>query len=77
MQDDLVDALKNHTIFSAGLDVVTPEPLPPNHPLTQLDNCGKIACFFFGYKTMSSEVRVWRDAHFVRAETLTNGYYSI
>jgi len=39
VQDDLVEALKNHTIFSAGLDVVTPEPLPPNHPLTQLDNC--------------------------------------
>lgn len=42
-QADLVEALTNHTIFSAGLDVTVPEPLPPNHPLTQLDNCGKIS----------------------------------
>ena len=26
-------------IFGAGLDVMTPEPLPPGHPLTTLPNC--------------------------------------
>lgn len=41
VQDDLIEALKNGTIFSAGLDVMTPEPLPFDHPLTKLPNCGK------------------------------------
>jgi phosphoglycerate dehydrogenase-like enzyme len=30
---DLVSALNEHRIAGAGLDVVDPEPLPPNHPL--------------------------------------------
>lgn len=38
--DDLIRALKNGTIFSAGLDVTVPEPLPSDHPLTKLPNCG-------------------------------------
>jgi len=38
-QDDLVEALKDNEIFAAGLDVMTPEPLPTSHPLTTLDNC--------------------------------------
>lgn len=38
-QDDLVVALKEGVIFSAGLDVTTPEPLDPEHPLTKLPNC--------------------------------------
>lgn len=40
-QADLADALKNGTIFSAGLDVMVPEPLPANDILTTLPNCGK------------------------------------
>lgn len=40
-QDDLVEALRSKTIFAAGLDVMTPEPLPSNHELLQLPNCGK------------------------------------
>jgi phosphoglycerate dehydrogenase-like enzyme len=31
--DDLVDALTNHRIGGAGLDVTDPEPLPDGHPL--------------------------------------------
>merc|ERR1711971_1154480 len=38
-QDDLVSALNERKIFAAGLDVMTPEPLPTDHPLAQLDNC--------------------------------------
>ncbi|POM77663.1 Glyoxylate reductase/hydroxypyruvate reductase [Phytophthora palmivora] len=38
-QDALVEALKNKAIAAAGLDVTTPEPLPPTHPLFSLDNC--------------------------------------
>ncbi|MBI3962871.1 MAG: D-glycerate dehydrogenase [Deinococcus sp.] len=37
--DALYQALKNGTIFAAGLDVTDPEPLPANHPLLTLDNC--------------------------------------
>ncbi|KAK9887831.1 hypothetical protein WA026_000143 [Henosepilachna vigintioctopunctata] len=38
-QDDLVKALEEKVIWGAGLDVTTPEPLPPNHVLFKLDNC--------------------------------------
>ncbi len=30
---DLVSALNEHRLAGAGLDVVDPEPLPPDHPL--------------------------------------------
>jgi len=38
-QDHLHQALSTGEIFGAGLDVMTPEPLPPGHPLTTLPNC--------------------------------------
>lgn len=41
MQTDLIEALQKGTIFAAGLDVMDPEPLPIDHPLTKLANCGK------------------------------------
>lgn len=37
-QDALYEALKNKEIFAAGLDVTTPEPLVPTHPLYTLSN---------------------------------------
>jgi phosphoglycerate dehydrogenase-like enzyme len=37
-QDALVEALRARRIAGAGLDVFTPEPLEPGHPLTTLDN---------------------------------------
>lgn len=37
--DDLYDALKNHVIGKAALDVTDPEPLPKDHKLLFLDNC--------------------------------------
>jgi len=33
----LVEALRSHTVAGAGLDVFEVEPLPPGHPLTELD----------------------------------------
>jgi len=38
-QKALADALRNGTIFAAGLDVTDPEPLPPDHELYKLPNC--------------------------------------
>lgn len=37
--DDLVAALRDGTLGSAGLDVVDPEPLPAGHPLWGLPGC--------------------------------------
>ncbi|HET9278090.1 MAG TPA: D-2-hydroxyacid dehydrogenase [Flavitalea sp.] len=37
-QDALVKALKEKRIRGAGLDVTTPEPLPPDHPLWSCPN---------------------------------------
>ena len=34
----LYQALNSRIIAGAGLDVTTPEPIPPNDPLLQLDN---------------------------------------
>ncbi|HET7093699.1 MAG TPA: D-glycerate dehydrogenase [Thermomicrobiales bacterium] len=36
--DALVAALRDGTIFAAGLDVTDPEPLPADHPLVHLPN---------------------------------------
>jgi lactate dehydrogenase-like 2-hydroxyacid dehydrogenase len=36
--DALYQALHEHRIFAAGLDVTEPEPLPMDHPLLTLDN---------------------------------------
>jgi len=38
-QEDLLIALKDGLIGGAGLDVTTPEPLPPDSPLLALGNC--------------------------------------
>ncbi|QDV58197.1 2-hydroxyacid dehydrogenase [Rosistilla oblonga] len=38
-QDALHQALQSGTIFSAGLDVTEPEPLPVSSPLRSLGNC--------------------------------------
>lgn len=38
-QNDLYDALISGKIRAAGLDVTTPEPLPPEDPLFKLKNC--------------------------------------
>ena len=35
----LADALRNGTIWAAGLDVTDPEPIPMDDPLVGLDNC--------------------------------------
>ncbi|CAH1956513.1 unnamed protein product [Acanthoscelides obtectus] len=37
-QPALIKALKTNSIFAAGLDVMTPEPLPPDHEMLKLPN---------------------------------------
>jgi len=37
--DALVAALRNGTIWAAGLDVTDPEPIRSDHPLANLENC--------------------------------------
>lgn len=37
-QDALIDALQNNRLRGAGLDVMTPEPLPKDSPLWYMDN---------------------------------------
>lgn len=37
--DALLDALERRVIRAAALDVTDPEPLPPDHPLAQRDDC--------------------------------------
>lgn len=38
-QEALYKVLKEKRIYAAGLDVTTPEPLPLDSPLLELDNC--------------------------------------
>uniref|UniRef100_A0A4W3HLH0 D-isomer specific 2-hydroxyacid dehydrogenase NAD-binding domain-containing protein n=1 Tax=Callorhinchus milii TaxID=7868 RepID=A0A4W3HLH0_CALMI len=39
-QEDLYQALTTGQIAAAGMDVTVPEPLPTDHPLFTLKNCG-------------------------------------
>ena len=38
VQEDLIAALEDGRVAGAGLDVTSPEPLPADHPLWQMDN---------------------------------------
>lgn len=38
-QEAMIEALDRNQIFAAGLDVTTPEPIGPEHPLVKLKNC--------------------------------------
>ncbi len=38
-QEDLLEALRERTIWGAGLDVTDPEPMRSDHPLLDMDNC--------------------------------------
>lgn len=39
-QDALIKALQENRIGGAGLDVMTPEPLPLDNPLIKMNNVG-------------------------------------
>lgn len=48
-QNALIEALNSGKIAAAGLDVMTPEPLPVDHELIGLNNCGKASIFINCY----------------------------
>lgn len=55
-QEALEWALSNNQISLAGLDVMTPEPLPTNHPLINLKNC--ILIPHIGSATLQTRTRM-------------------
>jgi lactate dehydrogenase-like 2-hydroxyacid dehydrogenase len=55
-QDALYRALRNGVIAAAGLDVTTPEPLPPDHPLLTLANC--VVLPHIGSATIATRTRM-------------------
>ncbi|KAI4494933.1 PREDICTED: glyoxylate reductase/hydroxypyruvate reductase-like isoform X1 [Polistes canadensis] len=65
--DALVRALKNHTIFAAGLDVTDPEPLPVDHELLKLPNA--VLLPHLG----SATVKTRSDMSIVAAQNILNG----
>lgn len=56
----LVAALRQRTIAGAALDVFDEEPLPPDHPLRQLD--GTVITPHLGYVTVEGYEMFYRDA---------------
>lgn len=67
-QEALSDALKNNRIFAAGLDVTTPEPLPPTHPLFSLPNV--IITPHFGSATFEAR----REMSLLSAKNIMNAF---
>ncbi|XP_043803991.1 glyoxylate reductase/hydroxypyruvate reductase-like isoform X1 [Apis laboriosa] len=65
--DALIKALRNKTIFAAGLDVTDPEPLPPDHELLQLPNA--IIVPHMGSATVKTRI----DMSLTAAQNILNG----
>ncbi|XP_033228469.1 glyoxylate reductase/hydroxypyruvate reductase-like isoform X2 [Belonocnema kinseyi] len=65
--NDLVKALKNNTIFAAGLDVTDPEPLPIDHELLKLTNA--VILPHLG----SATVKTREDMAMIAAQNIING----
>ncbi|XP_076223774.1 glyoxylate reductase/hydroxypyruvate reductase isoform X2 [Nomia melanderi] len=65
--DALVRALRNNTIFAAGLDVTDPEPLSPDHELLKLPNA--VITPHLG----SATVKTRRDMSIIAAQNILNG----
>ena len=74
-QDALIDALRDGVIAGAGLDVTTPEPLPPDSPLWALPNVILTAHYAGWSNTMLDRIyAIFTDnlGRFDRGEPLRN-----
>ena len=74
-QDALIDALRDGVIAAAGLDVTTPEPLPPDSPLWALPNVILTAHYAGWSDTMLDRIyAIFADnlGRFDRGEPLRN-----
>jgi glyoxylate reductase len=67
-QEALYESLKNKKIFAAGLDVTTPEPLSPTHPLFSLPNV--IITPHFGSATFEAR----REMSLLCAKNILNAF---
>ena len=74
-QNALYDALASGRLAGAGIDVATPEPLPPDHPLWDLPNC-VITCHSSGRspgnKTRSFNIYKDNVDRYIKGEPLNN-----
>jgi phosphoglycerate dehydrogenase-like enzyme len=73
--DDLVAALQSGHLAGAGLDVVTPEPLPPEHPLWVLPNVlltPHVAIFGTKYQHKREAILLENCRRFAKGEPLMN-----
>jgi phosphoglycerate dehydrogenase-like enzyme len=59
-EKELLKTLQEHKIAGAGIDVFDPEPLPPGHPFTKLDNV--VLTPHLGYVTQEGYKVMYPDA---------------
>jgi len=57
-QDALIEALQENRIGGAGLDVMTPEPLPLDSPLMKMDNVGMYNKILFCYMVYINSIKL-------------------
>jgi phosphoglycerate dehydrogenase-like enzyme len=73
--EDLVAALQSGHLAGAGLDVVTPEPLPPEHPLWTMPNVlltPHVAIYGTRYQRKREAILLENCRRFAKGEPLMN-----
>ena len=74
-EQDLIEALKNKTIWGAGLDVTNPEPMRHDNPLLGMENVAVLP--HIGSATVEarnemSRLAAWNIIQFSRGKTIDN-----
>lgn len=71
----LIDALKNKTIWGAGLDVTNPEPMQPDNPLLAMENVAvlpHIGSATIEARNEMSRLAAWNIIQFIKGEQIKN-----